>query len=69
MYANDWDYSELDPPSVSHITVRIHYQDDTSTVVPVLDDESIHDVIVRVCDDEGWDVEHVTAWNIENVKY
>lgn len=44
--------------------VRVSFSNGTSTVITVLDDESIQDAIVDLCEKEGWDVSEVDGYRI-----
>lgn len=44
--------------------VRVTFKDNTSTIIHVLDDESIQDRIVELCEQEGWDMLEVDGYRI-----
>ena len=41
-------------------TYRIHFKDGTSTLIVILQDDSLQDAMVSQCEMEGWSVEDVT---------
>ncbi len=49
--------------------VRIFFEDGTSTVFPVLDDEEIQDAIVEHCERHGWGLSEVEDYTIEGTVY
>lgn len=55
----------LEPAETDYDTVRVYFNDDTSTVINVLVDDDIADAIVTMCEDEGFDLLTVTNFTIE----
>lgn len=54
----------LEPDELDYDTVRVFFEDGTSTVIHVLVDESIQDAIVAMCEAEGYDTLDVTDYKI-----
>ncbi len=49
--------------------VRVFFKDGSSTVTHVLDDESIADHIVELCEREGWDLSELADYQIVGTVY
>lgn len=47
--------------------VRVYFNDNTSTVIHVLYDDSIKDSIVELCENEGWPLHDVVDYSIIGV--
>lgn len=47
-------------------TVRVYFDDDSSTQIHVLRNDSIRDKIVELCEDNGWDMNTVINYAIED---
>lgn len=45
--------------------MRVYFDDGTDTVILVLEDDDIRDVIVDLCEREGWDMLTVVDYTIE----
>lgn len=56
----------LEPDDLDYDTVRVFFEDDTSTVINVSVDESIQDAIVTMCEGEGYDASTVVNYTIED---
>lgn len=47
-------------------TVRVYFDDDSSTQIHVVKDDNIQDSIVELCEDNGWALSSVINYAIED---